>query len=188
MTETREAARTRRHRLRRNSSYPNSSRTASTAITSSATAIMATPTGPRTTSRNLRLGHRSLLAPAAARPFGATAPFRNRRLDGAPVGLGNSCRPIGLGERPTVATAAALFRRRGGFGAKAARNHCRRHDFGNAAIAASWPRNRIHGLASGAAGLRTLRPPPRRSDAPQFFSTTCYVRPASLVTAMSVRR
>jgi hypothetical protein len=51
-----------------------------------------------------------------------------------------------------------------------------------------WPRNRIHGLASGAAGLRTLRPPPRRSDAPQFFSTTCYVRPASLVTAMSVRR
>jgi hypothetical protein len=27
-----------------------------------------------------------------------------------------------------------------------------------------------------------------RPDALQFFSTTCYVRPASLVTAMSVRR
>jgi hypothetical protein len=30
--------------------------------------------------------------------------------------------------------------------------------------------------------------PPHRPDAPQFFSTTCYVRPASLVIAMSVRR
>jgi hypothetical protein len=58
-------------------------------------------------------------------------------LDGAPVGLGNSCRLIGLGERPTAATAAALLRRRRGFGSKAALNHCRRHDFANAAIAAS---------------------------------------------------
>jgi hypothetical protein len=58
-------------------------------------------------------------------------------LDGVPVGLGNSCRLIGLGERPTAATAAALLRRRRGFGSKAALNHCRRHDFANAAIAAS---------------------------------------------------
>jgi hypothetical protein len=81
--------------------------------------------------------HRGLFAPAAAGLFGATVPFRDRRLDGSPVGLGNSCRVLGLCERPTGATAAALLRRRGGFEARAVCNHCRRHDFANAAIAAS---------------------------------------------------
>jgi hypothetical protein len=35
--------------------YPNSSRTASTAITSNATAIAATPNGPRASATNFRL-------------------------------------------------------------------------------------------------------------------------------------
>ena len=41
---------------------------------------------------------------------------------------------------------------------------------------------------SGGAGLRKVHRRSRWPDAPQFFSTTCYARPASLVTAMSVRR
>jgi hypothetical protein len=69
--------------------------------------------------------YRSLLGPAAAGLFGAALPFCDRRSDGVPVGLGNSCRPLRLCKRPTVASAVALLRRRQGLGARAARNHFR---------------------------------------------------------------
>jgi hypothetical protein len=50
----------------------------------------------------LQLSERAIAGTAATRPFGAL-PFRDSRWDGAPVGLGNSCPPVGLCERPTSA-------------------------------------------------------------------------------------